>query len=336
MKKKIGMILRVFISVTLVGGIFYVFRDKLDEIIELLANADVSLVCIAFVGGIANAVLFGLRLRSILAAQGVKVSLYNAFVVVMAGYFFGNFVPSSVGVDLVKGTYLAKGTNKIKETFSSILIDRVIGLSTLIMIAVAAIVIRQDLVPDGNVKRSIIMMAVFAVAICLFFTNKRLGRLARPFLVLVPHKKIKDSLRDFYLAIHEYKDRPGILFVSALISVIAQLVFFYCIYLLAVSIGIDVPAFFYLIFLPIISLAAVAPSLNGMGVRDVMFIYFFSPYSSPEEALAIAILVNAFFIFLGIVGGGVLGLSGTLKIDQVKEAAESVAKIKEEKNNAGA
>jgi uncharacterized protein (TIRG00374 family) len=327
MKKNILIFLRILISFTLVVGIFYFFRDKIDEILDLLRNADVLLLCVVFVSGVANALLFGLRLQWILAAQGVRVSLYNAFVVVMSGYFFGNIVPSSFGADLFKGVYLAKGTNKMKEAFSSILIDRVIGLFTLILIAIFAICVRGDLITNINVKRSIFLMAAGALSVCIFFTNKKLGFLAQALVAWVPHQRFKDTLKDFYLAIYAYKDRPNVILGAGMMSVVAQISFYFCIYLIAIAIGIKVSFFLYLMFLPIISLASLAPSLNGLGVRDVMFVYFFSSYSSPEEALAIAILVNALMIFLGIVGGGIFGLTGTLKLTEMGEPSDKTVKV---------
>ncbi len=309
------------ISFLLVGAIVFIYRDKLDEVVDLLRGANVPLLIATFMGSICLVFMFAWRLKLILRAQSVNVSIFNAFVVAMAGYFFNNFVPSAMGADLFKGVYLSHGSNKVKEVFSSILVDRVIGLITLIMIAFGAMLSHQELFADKNVSRMILLMTVAALGVCLFFMSKSLARFLKPLLQLLPHKRGIDILRNFYDAIHGYKQHPLVVLQAVVISIVVQVLFFTSIYLLATAIHLNVALNLFLVFIPLVSLAAIAPSLNGLGVRDVMFVYFFGKYCSEEGALAIAVLIDALFISLGLVGGVVFALAGKMDLKALDKAS---------------
>jgi glycosyltransferase 2 family protein len=323
MRKHLIAALKYCISFLLIGVIIYLYRDKLDEVAELLRGANISLLIATFIGSILLIFMFAWRLKLMLSAQDVDVSVWNAFVVAMAGYFFNNFVPSAIGADLFKGVYLSRGSNKTKEVFSALLVDRVIGVITLIVIAFVAILFRRELFADKNVSYTIMLMTGGTFLICLFFTNKSLARLIKPLVNLIPHKRAVDILRNFYDAIHGYKKHPGIVLSTLGISVVAQLLFYVSIYLLSKAIHVNASLNLFFVFIPLISLAAIAPSLNGLGVRDVMFVYFFGKYCSDEGALAIAILMDALFISLGLVGGLIFAFAGKLRLQNLKKASVS-------------
>jgi hypothetical protein len=311
------------ISFSLIGVIIYLYRDKLDDVTEILRGANISLLAITFIGSVHLIFMFAWRLKLMLKAQDVDVSLWSAFVVTMSGYFFNNFVPSAIGAELFKGVYLSRGSNKMKEVFSALLVDRVIGMITLILIAFVAILFRRELFADKNVLYMIMCMAAGTFLVCLFFTNRSLARLLKPFMRLIPHERAVDFLRKFYDAIHGYKRHPGIVSSTLGISVVAQLLFYVSIYLLAQAVHVQVSINLFFVYLPLISLSAIAPSLNGLGVRGAIFVYFFGKYCSDEGALAIAILMDVLFISLGLVGGLIFAFAGKMRLQDIENVRTS-------------
>ncbi len=57
------------------------------------------------------------------------------------------------------------------------------------------------------------------------------------------------------------------------------------------------------LLMPIVHLMSMIPSVNGLGVREMGFLYFFQDSIGPERATALAILYLFVLILLGLAGG---------------------------------
>ncbi|MFC1809805.1 lysylphosphatidylglycerol synthase domain-containing protein, partial [Candidatus Omnitrophota bacterium] len=158
---------------------------------------------------------------------------------------------------------------------------------------------------------------------CFVFLNKTLVLFLKPILRLIPSEKIIMKIKEFYLAIHGYKNHRRILFGAIIVSFVVQLILFFFLYLLAYAIHIDVSIALFYAFMPIVCLASIAPSLNGLGVREVMFVYFLGKYCGAEGALAISVLMDILLIFLGIVGGILFAFSGKMKLKDLNSTSPS-------------
>ena len=61
------------------------------------------------------------------------------------------------------------------------------------------------------------------------------------------------------------------------------------------------PYFFLLI--PVVHLISMLPSLNGLGIREVAYVYFLKNHIGTETAAAVGILWLSLLIFLSLIGG---------------------------------
>ena len=103
-KKKLFLFLRLAVSFSLIGYIFYAINaeGKLSKLPDYFAEANYwwLLGASVFVLGLlgTGSIRWGLLLR----AQGVRLSRISVFMYYMIGMFFNNFLPSTVGGDFVK------------------------------------------------------------------------------------------------------------------------------------------------------------------------------------------------------------------------------------------
>ena len=70
----------------------------------------------------------------------------------------------------------------------------------------------------------------------------------------------------------------------------------------------EIPFVFFLMFFPLIEVVTMVPiSINGMGVRELLLVYFLK-YANVEGAFAMsfAILVRLILVILALVGGAML------------------------------
>ncbi len=73
--------------------------------------------------------------------------------------------------------------------------------------------------------------------------------------------------------------------------------------------------------MPIVTVASMLPSLNGLGIREGAYVYFLGGIVGHEQALAISLLWLA--LFLGVrLSGGLVYLFWGHRLGKTKEAVE--------------
>jgi len=80
-------------------------------------------------------VIVGLRWWLLLRTQSIFINFWAAVRLHFLGLFYNNFMPSSVGGDLIRAWYATKHTNKKFEAALSVFVDRAIGLLSTLIIA---------------------------------------------------------------------------------------------------------------------------------------------------------------------------------------------------------
>lgn len=327
MKKLCMAGMRALISVTLIGVIVYLFRDRLGDVALLIRDAHKGILLCVAVAGVGNCLFFALRLKTLLSVHKIYLNVYQSFVVVMLGFFCNNLVPSVVGSDIVKGVYVSKVTGKIKESASAILVDRLIGFVTLIITVVVALCVQSEMLQNKTIVYTVLTLIVICGVATFFFMNKSIAGAIKPLIALLPFKKFHGKIHDAYHAVHEYTNHPVKLGVAMIFSFMLQIVAYVLIYLCAYAMGLDIPMLMFFVFLPIISIASLAPSVNGLGVREAMFVYLFSRYCGAEGALAISVMMALLYVFLGVVGGLVFAISGGLTLKELRSVDAEGTKL---------
>jgi hypothetical protein len=143
---KKGALTALQVAVT-VGLLWFVFRDpKLRaEIGAALAHANywwlaAGLVVYSFVELIA-----GVRWQLLLRVQGIFLGWIRLLTLMMIGIFFNFFVPGGTGGDVVKVFYLLKETpGRGAQAFLSVLVDRIIGVLSLVLISSVVLTLRWN------------------------------------------------------------------------------------------------------------------------------------------------------------------------------------------------
>ncbi len=296
-------------------------RDKYAEIAERLKGTDMGLFSLAFLAFILAITVASLRLKLIIEAQELAVTFYEALSLTFIGYFFNNFLPTTIGGDVVKAYYLSRKTNDSMGSFTAVFVDRVIGLFTMVFMAVIALLFAGNRVVDSNVRYTIYAITLLAALALIFMVNKKFAKIFSALLFLV--RPIEEKLRKAYNSIHKYQHHKVLMVQSFFISIISQLLFFSCLGILAFSIGSRVTAMEILLRMPIISMFSLLPSINGLGLREGSTVVFFGPLIGKGNAFAVSLLWLLVLLITSIIGGIVYGLSPQLKIKYEEIKRES-------------
>jgi uncharacterized protein (TIRG00374 family) len=258
---------------------------------------------------VATVPLMALRWRLLLSAKGIDAPLAWLTRTYFVALFAGQFLPAAIGGDAVRAVELGRRTRDAPEAVASVLIDRLVGLVSLVVLAVAAVV-----VGGGSARRPgvIAAEAAFGVAaagtLALLFSSRLRGVVARALEPRSDGRRLAAGGR-FYDALHSYRGHTGVLALVGALALVVQLARVGVIGLLTRALGLDVPASVVLLTGPVVFAALVLPvSLNGIGVREGVFVYFLHGYAARPQAVALGLAFYAAGTITALGGAAVLAV----------------------------
>ncbi|MEW6221087.1 MAG: lysylphosphatidylglycerol synthase transmembrane domain-containing protein [Thermodesulfobacteriota bacterium] len=303
-------VLRAAVSLSALGLVAFFYWEQLPAVLQQLARVEplpFGLSLAAFFGGL---VFLAVRLRLILLAHRASITTRQVYHLNLVALFFNNVLPSSLGGEAVKAYYLYRGTGGLLASFGAVLMDRICGLLTVVLVGSLSLALwAQDLASERIVRSLEVLAAVTVVALLVLFNRTISDWVHRARVPLLP-PQVTAMLRDLFATIHFYRHRPLVLLGAVGLSVAGQFFFVLNIYYLAVSLGIAIPLTFFFAFLPICAVTGLAPSMNGVGVREATFIFFLHAYAPADQALALSLLTTVSLILIGMAGGVAYALKG--------------------------
>ncbi len=199
-------------------------------------------------------ILVGLRWWLLLRTQSIFIGFWAAVKLHYLGLFYNNFMPGSVGGDLVRAWYITKHSDKWFEAALSVFVDRLIGLlSTLIIAAffyslfLRGSGISIDSTGQGGFLRSIaeykwifLWVVIGVVAIfCLFLSHAKGRVLLNRFwsYVLILIMKMIGKLKDAAIL---YCSKPLIILAAFGLTVFLQVLTITGFWFLGTDMGVAV------------------------------------------------------------------------------------------------
>jgi len=296
MKKKLTVTFKIILSI----GILYFLFNKTNTktLLELYSNVNLKILILPFILLFFQTTLSSLKWKYILAAENT----FPPFFFLLKSYFIAGFLslflPSSFGGDIYR-IYILKQYNKnyLKNT-SSVLFDRISGLFALTSISIISYILFYK----NRINYKFLAIYLFAIILFWLLTSDKMAN-----LILDGKNKIFYYIIKIIKSFNKYRNNKKVLLQALCISFIFQsnIVLINKICCMALNIEISVQYLFMII--PLIYLTEALPiSINGLGVREGAFIFFFVQAGyKPEEALGLAILVIMMrYLFNVIIGGG--------------------------------
>jgi uncharacterized membrane protein YbhN (UPF0104 family) len=221
--------------------------------------------------------------------------------------FFNNFLPSNIGGDVIRiaDTAGAAGSKTLATTV--VLIDRGIGLLGLALMAAtgASLMHRMAVGPvgPGMLWAGFGLGAMIATPALLM--PETVGRLLQPLRVF--HQEWVDArIEKLTYALTRFKETPTALAACFAGAVVVQglLVLFY----VAIARSMHMPIGFaeLAVIVPVSFIVQMIPlSVNGFGVREATFGFYFTRLGLPLESAIAVSFVGAALIMLFSLSGGV-------------------------------
>lgn len=298
MKKFIG----VAVSVLFIGLLAYFMHDEVPSIVAALKNADRGLIAAAAALFLLGCVTASIRLKLIFEAKGIRISLAETLRLTFVGYFFNNFLPTSVGGDIVKAMCAARVTREPVKAVTTVMMDRIFGLFMFVMIPCGSLFFLRGKI-DPRVP--VIVYTFMGLAIFFFFLlfNPSVARRFHVVENFFNRFRIGTMIRQVYDELHDFKNHKGTVVAALLLSIVGQCSGVLVVYLLAMALGAASSVWLYFFLLvPVVQLISMLPSLNGLGIREGGYIYFLKGYIGTERAAAIGILGLALLLLCSLIG----------------------------------
>lgn len=238
--------------------------------------------------------------------QDSPIRFKDLFRIYLIGQFFNFFLPSSVGGDLSRIYEINRKISHKLQSVNSVLIERLAGTGVLAAVAFAASFFYPGLMKPGIRQTLWVISLAILLAVVLIFAIRlplRWRHWALPpknpsfwagnFSRLMRIKKHFDDLLT-----------PKLLFRVFYTSLLFHVSWIFCLQAAGVSLGLPIPWQDYWLFFPMIQLISMIPvSINGLGLTEGAFVYFFSLSGiENSEALSLALVFRLINILASLAG----------------------------------
>ncbi|MFZ5800867.1 MAG: lysylphosphatidylglycerol synthase transmembrane domain-containing protein [Candidatus Omnitrophota bacterium] len=302
MKDKFKNILSFLVRFGLSAGLIFLLLRKINflQVFELIKHSSSHYLALAALMFILCHILLFVRWDLILKGLDVHIPLGRLLAAFFVGLFFNLFLPSSAGGDLARSIDLFSHTPHKAKVVASVILDRLSGFVSMVLIAGAGLIFGSRFVFDSSVFITLgLFLFLLGGIILILFSPKVFAKLSRIFPRLA-HKLM--SLNEAFVI---FRGRYAVIVASIFLSVAAQTLFFLVSFFIVRALGQEVRIVYFLILMPLITLVASLPvSIGGLGVRDASCVFFFGKIGiTSSMALGLSLLNFAFLSGIGLIGG---------------------------------
>jgi glycosyltransferase 2 family protein len=273
-RKRLWLLIRAAFSLTLLGLLLW--KTDLSQFSTVFRNINVPLFLVSLFAYVLLYIPLSYRWKLLLKVLGIEVPIGRLLKTYLTGVFFNSFFPTTVGGDVVRGYDLYRFTQKWKETAVSVIVERFLGFTALIAIAMVSLAFTFSSLRDPVITWVILGAALVYVTTLMVLFSPPIYIL---FNKIIQKSKFKDfgpKLLQIPEAISLYKSAHIALIQLLFLSVFLQTLVILIYYVLCHSLHLAIPLGYVFLFFPVINLVSMIPiSLGGLGVREGISIYLF-------------------------------------------------------------
>jgi uncharacterized protein (TIRG00374 family) len=224
------------------------------------------------------------------------------------GNFFNQFLPSSIGGDVVRIYYLAKEKEvPMATTFVVSVMERSGGLGALLFIGLLGTWAKNLSVQEVPLLYVYGILMLIYVLVNLAWFNRRLHRLVSKGLRRFHLSHQDAKLETVYSGLHRLSRNARAIISVLALSILIQSMAVLIVWISSRALGLQISFSTFLVFVPLIILSVMVPlTINGFGLREGLYLLFFSQAGLQEETAVAMSLVNTLVIMTAALPGGIL------------------------------
>jgi uncharacterized membrane protein YbhN (UPF0104 family) len=256
-------------------------------------------------------VMSALRWEAVLLGLGHHERARRLLHHYLAGLFVGNFLPSTIGGDVLRAKRLADENGEPAVSFASVVLERLTGMLVLPVITLVALLLNPGLRDLGTASAVAVGLSVVTLVL--------LGAL----LWAVSHPRLAGRFtgdsrwQRFAAAVHlgaaRFREHPAAVGGVLVTAFGYQLLVVGAAFCAARALDLDhVGPTAILAFIPVVAIVQVLPiSLGGLGPREVALLFFLRPLDVPTgRAVALGLLLYGLNLTVSLLGAPSFAVGG--------------------------
>lgn len=260
---------------------------------------------------LAGIVLSAWRWQRVLAVFDADTRLPNLVSHYLAGQFVGNFLPSTIGGDVLRVSRLTNSSAVPgSSVFASVVIERLTGWIVLPLLTLAGLLLSPSLLGLGvasqlAVALSLGTLLLLAGIVAVAGSRRMAGRFAA-------NEGWTRFIGAVHLGVDSLRRRPSAAAGIIAVATVYQLSPVLAAWFATRALGLHLPMVALLAFTPVVAIAQVLPlSLNGLGIREGAFVLFLGPLGvSTGQAVAVGLIVYALTLAVSLLGAPAFAVGG--------------------------
>lgn len=287
--------------------LYFVLRSiDLSAFWQRVSSMNPSWLALALIVYAAQQMIGVWRWDRLLRAQHIEVEKRKLTESIWVSMFFNNFLPSNIGGDVVRITDTAREAGSKTLATTVVLVDRALGLTALLVVAAAGALMAwlTGIHVPGSRWLWIACIALVGAAIFVISMPDLIGHLLAPLRAL-NKPWVTERAQRLEEAVMRFGKARGVMagaFGAAVVVQVAIVAFYL---LTAKGLSVPLPLLLGAVLIPVSLAVQMAPiSINGFGVREAVFAFFFRRFGLPADAaVALSLVSTGMVMGLSLVGG---------------------------------
>jgi uncharacterized protein (TIRG00374 family) len=299
-------VVRVLISVSLITYLVIRHLDNLNTVISILKSINISMLLLGLAVNAIVIVIAVIRWKTLLATQKIRLGTGTLTLSVLIGFFFNNFLPTTIGGDVFRTYDIAKRANiPIGTSASVILIERFSGVVSASIYAITALFLGFTTIAGQSIVIPMIIFFSIVAILVFILLNPSILRLGKLFDRFAALRRIKDRLRSAYDTLRSFKQYKTALVKTLVYSFLMQFAIILNYYFIGLALGIELELITYVFISPIVATISMIPvSIGGIGLRENTLVFILISMGVSSEVAGIhSLLVFFMLVLIGIIGG---------------------------------
>jgi hypothetical protein len=200
---------------------------------------------------------------------------------------------------------LAPDVERREAAFTSVLMDRVVGMATTIGIGIlATLMLPVAWSNPAAIATLVVAAVVFFVGVYVLF-SRRLFRLLNRLTPAFIWGKVGSTLSRVHTSLIALRERPATLIAATGISVLRLLAMVVAVFFASQSFSINASLLAFLALMPIsLALTTLPISINGLGLQDNTMVLLLATVGvTAAQAVTLSLFLHAMRNLYGLLGG---------------------------------
>lgn len=287
-------------------GLLIIIGRQLNfgELVRAIALLDWFHLGIAAVLALAAVILSAYKWQLLLRSQNLKISIGELIKVYFLGLFFNNFLPSSIGGDVMRVVRVAGLTGRRVEAAASVIMERLLATFALGFLALLALIPNSHILHRNYLYLGGLLVVCLAAGMLVWHSKS--PRLQYSDCRWAWVAQARAALGRLLSELYQYRQEPAALAVVFGYSVAFQLLIVFINIFIFKAMGISGINWWLLVLVvPLISAVSMVPiSINGLGVREGAYLILLNPLGiSSAQAVTGSLIFFVIVTVLSLAGG---------------------------------